>query len=192
CDAAELQARQWQVRWGNRGGGRLLHAPRQPAVFPVPAPDPPRPSIPQHPERPPARPGAPARGVPRPAAPGAGPPRAPGAGGGPGGGGGGGGVGGGGGRWGGGGVGVGEWVPSWGGAVNVNPPLLPYRLVRCGAGGPMTSLERERRGPVRPALVRERFVEHFTARFPFARTAFFSDHPSLGRKARSDALASHP
>ena len=67
-------------------------------------------------------------------------------------------------------------------------------MVRCAGpdDGPMTSLERQRRGPVRMALVRERFAEHFAARFPFARTTFFSDHPSLGRKARSDALASRP
>ena len=39
----------------------------------------------------------------------------------------------------------------------------------------MTSLVRERRGPVRPAMVRERLLEHFAARFGFGRTSLFSD-----------------
>jgi hypothetical protein len=46
-------------------------------------------------------------------------------------------------------------------------------------GLPMTSLERERRAPVRPALVRNLFLEHFQARFAFSRLSLFSDHPSL-------------
>jgi hypothetical protein len=33
----------------------------------------------------------------------------------------------------------------------------------------MTSLARERRGPLRPQLVRERLLEHFTARFGIGR-----------------------
>ena len=90
------------------------------------------------------------------------------------------------------GIAVRDLVTYYGAALNVNPSLRPFRLVHCGGDGPMTSLERERRGPVRPSLVRERLVEHFAVRFPFARTVLFSDHPSLGRKARSDALASHP
>jgi lipoyl(octanoyl) transferase len=90
------------------------------------------------------------------------------------------------------GIAVRDWVSYYGAALNINPALHPYRLVRCGDGadGGMTSLERERRAPVRPALVRQRVVEHFTARLPFARVAVFSDHPSLGRKAPSDAVAS--
>jgi hypothetical protein len=53
----------------------------------------------------------------------------------------------------------------------------------------MTSLACERCGLLRPALVRERLLEHFTERFRFARTALFFDHPLLQRKAPSDALA---
>lgn len=34
-DAHELTARQWDVRWINRGGGCLLHAPGQLAVYPI-------------------------------------------------------------------------------------------------------------------------------------------------------------
>jgi lipoyl(octanoyl) transferase len=173
CDAGELRARQWQVRWVNRGGGCLLHAPGQLAIYPVLALDQFRLSIPQYLDRlhsalvalaadfsleataDAGRPGVRVRGRLLAAL----------------------------------GIAVREWVTYYGAALNVNPPLLPYRLVRCGAEGPMTSLERERRGPVRPALVRERFVEHFTSRFPFARVTVFTEHPSLGRKARRDAFA---
>src|SRR5262249_51181739 len=59
-------------------------------------------------------------------------------------------------------------------------------------GGPMTSLVRERNAPLRPALVRERLLEHFTRRFPCARGSLFFSHPSLGRKAPTDAVAAHP
>jgi lipoate-protein ligase B len=87
-----------------------------------------------------------------------------------------------------------DWVTYYGGWLNVNPDLELFRQVRCGrrGDGPMTSLERERRGPLRPSLVRERLLEHFTARFGFARTALFFDHPSLCRKAPSDALPARP
>jgi hypothetical protein len=50
----------------------------------------------------------------------------------------------------------------------------------------MTSLERERRGPVRPSLVRERLMEHFRARFDFGRVALFTEHPMLENAAASD------
>jgi hypothetical protein len=48
----------------------------------------------------------------------------------------------------------------------------------------MTSLVRERRGLVRPALVRERLLEHFAARFGFGRMSLFSDHAALRGKTR--------
>src|SRR5580765_8406119 len=35
CEASELQARQMEVRWVNRGGGCLVHAPGQLAVYPI-------------------------------------------------------------------------------------------------------------------------------------------------------------
>lgn len=191
CDADELRTRQWPVRWVNRGGGCFLHAPGQLAVYPILALDRLGLSIPAYLSRlhdtlvavaadctigvtaVPDRPGV----------------------------------------WAGGrllagvGIAVRDWVTYYGAVLNVNPALGPFRLVRCdetapaGVAGrfhvaatpqPMTSLERERRGPVRPALVRERLVERFAARFSFARTVLFSGHPSLGRKARSDAFASHP
>jgi lipoyl(octanoyl) transferase len=89
------------------------------------------------------------------------------------------------------GVAVRDWVSYFGGVLNVNPDLEEFRLVRTGgsAGGIMTSLVRERHGPVRPSFVRERFLEHFLSRFGFAQPALFFDHPSLKRKAPFDALA---
>jgi hypothetical protein len=69
--------------------------------------------------------------------------------------------------------------------LNVNPPLLPYRLIRGGLGQESaTSLERERRGRLRPALVRQLLIEQFGKHFAFARTALFSSHPSLQGSAQ--------
>jgi lipoyl(octanoyl) transferase len=172
----ELASRQWRVRWVNRGGGCLLHLPGQLAVYPILALD---------------RLGVGLRGYldllqevvlavlddfgirgeGRSARPGvwvAGRPIA--------------GIG----------VAVRDWVTYYGLSFNVNPPLGFYRQVRSGEpiDRPMTSLERERRGPLRMSLVRERFLEHFAARFSFVGTALFSDHPSLARKAAPDAIAS--
>jgi lipoyl(octanoyl) transferase len=84
------------------------------------------------------------------------------------------------------GVAVRDWVSSFGVYLNVQPPLSPFRLIATTDGAaPMTSLERERRGPVRTALVRERIIDHFQKRFGFADVALFSDHPTLhGRVER--------
>lgn len=92
------------------------------------------------------------------------------------------------------GVAVRDWVTYYGAILNINPDLELFRRIRNGqpGDGPMTSLERERHGPLRPALVRERFLELFLEKFPFDRTALFHSHPSLSRKANSDALASRP
>lgn len=177
CGPEELLARRWSIRWVNRGGGCLLHLPGQLAVYPILALD---------------RVGLGLRayldrlqesliatlddfGVQaesqlgkaglwvgtRPIA----------------------GVG----------VAVRQWVTYYGAALNVSPDLEPFRRLRAvGVGeGHMTSLVRERRGPLRPALVRERFLEHFAAQFAFARISLFFDHPSLSRKAHSDAVATN-
>lgn len=79
------------------------------------------------------------------------------------------------------GVAVRDWVSYFGATLNVNPALGFYRAIRCDRHSlePMTSLERERRGPVRPSLVRERLLEHFQTRFPFDRISLFQDHPLL-------------
>jgi lipoyl(octanoyl) transferase len=82
-----------------------------------------------------------------------------------------------------------DWTTYFGAILNVNPDLYHHRLVRAGPRHlPMTSLQRECRRPFRIGHVRERLVEHFIARFQFADTLFFSGHPSLGRRARIDAL----
>jgi lipoyl(octanoyl) transferase len=79
------------------------------------------------------------------------------------------------------GVSVRDWICGYGAYVNIHPALDLHRFVTTSQAEqfPMTSLERERRGPVRPALVRERLIEHFRQRFGFARVALFSDHPVL-------------
>ena len=88
------------------------------------------------------------------------------------------------------GVAVRDWVSYYGAAFNINPDLDPLRRVRIGAAAePMTSLARERRGPLREALVRERILEHFAARFGFDRISLAFHHPSLGPRAGSGTLA---
>jgi lipoyl(octanoyl) transferase len=83
------------------------------------------------------------------------------------------------------GVAVREWVTYYGLTFNINPDLVPFRSIQTAAAGdgPMTSLERERHGPLRPSLVRERLLEHFAARFGFERTALLFNHPLLERPA---------
>jgi lipoyl(octanoyl) transferase len=171
----ELRARRWPVRWVNRGGGCILHAPGQLAIYPILPLD--RLGLGIHDYlsnlqqlivavlddfsiRGDTRARQPEVWVgPRPIAAL--------------------------------GVAVRNWVSYYGAALNINPDLSLFRAVRIGgaAGGIMTSVERERRGPLRPALVRERLVEHFADHFGFSRMSLFHDHPSLRRKARSDALA---
>jgi lipoyl(octanoyl) transferase len=89
------------------------------------------------------------------------------------------------------GVAVRDWVSYFGAALNVNPDLELFRdlFTSTALGGPATSLERERHGPLRPALVRERLLEHFAAGFHFGQTRVLFEHPSLKRKACSDAVA---
>jgi lipoyl(octanoyl) transferase len=88
------------------------------------------------------------------------------------------------------GIAVRDWVTSFGAYLNIQPPLDLYRYVQATPAGrePMTSLECERRGPVRPAMVRQRLLEHFQARFGFTRVSLFTDHPALaGKVQRSKA-----
>jgi lipoyl(octanoyl) transferase len=91
------------------------------------------------------------------------------------------------------GIAVRDWVAYYGAVLNVSPDLEPLRLLGSGVTGCgfMTSLERERHGRVRPALVRELLIEHLSRQLGFSETIFFSDHPSLRRKAACDALASY-
>lgn len=91
------------------------------------------------------------------------------------------------------GIAVRDWVSYHGCFVNIDPDLQPFRRVSCGGANepPMTSLARERHGRVRPALVRQLFLEYFAARFGFARTALFFDLPGLNQRAPADAIAAH-
>ncbi|MBI2805042.1 MAG: lipoyl(octanoyl) transferase [Planctomycetes bacterium] len=91
------------------------------------------------------------------------------------------------------GVSVRNWVTSFGACVNIDPALDLFRHVDTspGAALPMTSLVRERGGPVRASLVRERLIEHFRARFGFSRIALFTDHPALGVLAHPRPAAVH-
>src|SRR5262245_33292846 len=79
------------------------------------------------------------------------------------------------------GVAVRDWVTTYGVYFNLDPNLEEFRRVRHFpvTADPMTSLARERRGLVRPALVRQRLVEHFQTEFGFSRIALFTDHPAL-------------
>jgi lipoyl(octanoyl) transferase len=167
CDIGELRLRGWPVRWVNRGGGALLHLPGQLAVYPILPLDWRQLGVADYLAclqriliavlddfSVPA--------VTRPGQPGiwAGQRLIAGVG-----------------------VAVRDWVAYFGAYLNIDADLFPFRMVRSAAGEhePMTSLVRERRGPLRPALVRERLLEHFTAAFPFERTALFSHHPCLGK-----------
>lgn len=89
------------------------------------------------------------------------------------------------------GVAVRDWVTYHGAFLNINPNLTAFTVVQNRPGDlvPMTSLERQRHGPLRPALVRERLIERFCAAFACQRTAVFFSHPLLGQRARPTALA---
>jgi lipoyl(octanoyl) transferase len=171
----ELQHRRWPVRWVNRGGGCLLHLPGQMAVYPIFALDRHNFGIQAYLERLQrvvldvledfSIQGATQYGRP--------------------------------GIWVNGrliasvGVAVRDWVAYYGLYFNINPDLHPFRMVRCDppSRDAMTSLVRERRGPLRTSMVRERFVEHFAASFGFQRTSLFFHHPTMPRRAPLDAVA---
>jgi lipoyl(octanoyl) transferase len=174
CGPAELAARRWPVRWVNRGGGCLLHLPGQLAIYPIVALD---------------RIGLGLQAyldhlhavvadvlgefdVKASPVPG----RA--------------------GVWVGGrriaqvGVAVNDWVAYFGAALNINPDMELLKRVTDSRNGelPMTSMERERRAPVRAATVRQRFVEAFRTEFGFGRASLFPSLPELTRQARIDAV----
>lgn len=171
----ELQARQWDIRWVNRGGGCILHLPGQLAIYSVLDLKHARLGVAAYLQRLTAVICAAladldVRGHTRAGRAGV---------------------------WVGDrpiamvGVAVRDWVAYFGAVLNISTPLDPYRRVRGprGADGPMTSLERERRGPLRVAHVREQLVEHFAAVFQIPRTTAVFDHPALGRKAYFNAVA---
>jgi lipoyl(octanoyl) transferase len=175
CGPEERMARRWPVRWVNRGGGCLLHLPGQLAIYPILALDQLQLGLETYLDalrrvvaslladfriRSETRPWHAGLSVgDRPIAE----------------------IG----------VAVRSWVTYYGVTLNVNPDLETLRFVQSGGPecGRMTSIARERRSPLRPALVRERFLEHFTSQFQFARTSLFSNHSLLRRKAPRDAVA---
>jgi lipoyl(octanoyl) transferase len=175
CEPEELRARRWPVRWVNRGGGCLLHVPGQLAIYPVLALDHFGLGVRAYLERlqdvlVAVLDDFSVRGQTRPGKAGVWVGSRPVAGLG---------------------VAVRDWVAYYGAALNIDPDLTPFRRVRCvgAAEEPMTSLERERHGRLRPSLVRERLLEHFASRFGFTRTSLFSSHPALSRIAAADTVA---
>jgi lipoyl(octanoyl) transferase len=179
-EAEELLHRRWPVRWVNRGGGCMLHLPGQLAIYPILPLERFGLNLAGYLERMglalqdllsefhlPAQALATGAGVfvgPRMVA--------------------------------GFGVAVRDWISYFGAYLNVQPSLDLFRHIRIGAAGaePMTSLERERRGPVRPSLVRERLLEYWQKRFDFGRVTVFSEHPFLEaylrRRRQTQATAS--
>lgn len=170
----ELRVRRWPVRWVNRGGGCLLHVPGQLAIYPVLALDRWQLGLQAYLNRLQAvllglLADHVIKGESRPATADV---------------------------WVGDralarlGVAVRDWVAYHGAFLNVNPDLTPFRriLAEGAVAAGVTSLERERRGPVRMAHVRERLLEHFVAQFGFARLSLFSDHPVLSRETPSHAV----
>lgn len=170
---ADLAARGWPVRWVNRGGGCLLHLPGQLAIYPIVALDRLGLGLQAYLDHLRAAltdvladfdlTGVSVAGRP--------------------------------GVWVNGrpvahvGVAVRDWVAYYGAALNVNPDVdLLKRVAGSGTEPPMTSIERERRAPVRPATVRQRVVEAFRAEFGFSRLSVFQSLPALTRQARIDAV----
>jgi lipoyl(octanoyl) transferase len=174
-DLDELSLQGWQIRWVNRGGGCFLHVPGQLAIYPILPLDRLGLGLAAYFDKLQqviadvlddfSIPTATQRGRP--------------------------------GLWVNGrllagfGVAVRDWVTYYGGLLNIDPDLEPFRRISCGGACelPMTSLARERHGPLRASMVRERLVEHFAARFGFPRVSLFFGHPALTPKAPTDAVA---
>jgi lipoyl(octanoyl) transferase len=89
------------------------------------------------------------------------------------------------------GVAVRDWIAYYGISLNVNPDLEPFRKVQvCAAGQPtMTSTERERRSQVRIATVRQRLVEALAMRLGFDTVLPLHSHPVLSSPGLRHAVA---
>jgi lipoyl(octanoyl) transferase len=162
CGPEELRARRWRVRWVNRGGGTWLHGPGQLAVYAILPLEQWGMGVDEYLRRLQRVVIGALNDFSVPAEP----------------------------TWEGVlvggrllapvGVAVRNWVAYFGAVVNLHTDLSLQRLVRGRPGdAPITSLGRERRGALRPALFRERLLEHFRDAFVFQRTALFSHHPVL-------------
>lgn len=79
------------------------------------------------------------------------------------------------------GVAIQDWISSYGAILNVSPDLTQFRWVNAPGSREqkMTSIARERGGPVDMALARQRILEQFAQRFGLSRTTVFSSHPAL-------------
>jgi lipoyl(octanoyl) transferase len=177
-DMADLETRGWPVRWVNRGGGCVLHAPGQIVAYPVVALDRIGCDLRAYLDRlhsavidtlaeceisatvNPSNPGVyiGERLVAHI------------------------------------GVAVRDWVAYFGISLNVNPDLEPFRHVRCcGAGEPtMTSMERERRSQVRIATVRQRLVEALAMRLGFDTVLPLHSHPVFSSPGLRHVVAAKP
>jgi lipoyl(octanoyl) transferase len=83
------------------------------------------------------------------------------------------------------GVAVRDWVAYFGAYLNVHPDLTLFRAIHGDQA--VTSVERERRGPVRPALVRERLLERLAEAFGLERITLLFSPPLIGRAASQPA-----
>lgn len=74
-----------------------------------------------------------------------------------------------------------NWVSYFGAYLNVSPALYPFRWVESDPSDQtrMTSLSADRRRPVRMATVREAVVRHLSAAFECQRYHIYSGHPLL-------------
>lgn len=90
------------------------------------------------------------------------------------------------------GLAVRDWVAYYGLALNINPDLSLFRAVRCGGRAePMTSLQRELRGPVRTAEIRQRILTSFRDALGLDRWSVLHQHPTLPQKRITNAVPTH-
>jgi lipoyl(octanoyl) transferase len=176
-DAEEYRNRQWPIRWVNRGGGCLLHAPGQLAAYSVVTLDPVALNLQEYLNRIHSLLSKVLKSLDIPAE--ERPDR--------------------GGIWVGDrriahvGVAVRDWVTYFGFTINIDPDLEQFRWVHCdGEARPMTSIERERRLPIRPTAVRQRILEAFQEAFAFDRVSVFHHHPVLAQKVAVHAVVNRP
>lgn len=87
------------------------------------------------------------------------------------------------------GVAVRHRVTSFGFVYNVQPDLALWHDLLCDRDArPMTSLQRECRGTVRTAAVRERFLERLAAALGSPRLSVFHHHPTLSPRTPRHAF----
>lgn len=177
-EKADLDARRWPVRWVNRGGGCVLHAPGQVAAYPIVSLDRFGFNLQAYLDRLhvavmtaladcdiPAKTRDSLSGVfvgDRLVA-----------------------------HFG---VAVCDWIAYFGIGLNVNPDLEPFRKVLCcGPNEPtMTSMERERRSQVRMATVRQRLVESVASCLGFETILPLHSHPVLTPTMPHHAVVARP